>query len=136
MNEREKVEGIVLICEPTEEYLNERQRVTYRSHREKLIKWLARQGKDPENLAGYAHDTCKTYSTIIDQFHRHVWTDQDRFTLNLSQEHAEEYLRGQILSDEDYSSSHLDNTKLALKAYFRFSNDEWDPDLTIPSTLL
>lgn len=46
---------------------------------------------------------------------------------------AEEYLRGLILADEDYSSSHLHNAKLALKAYFRFVGDEWDPEISIPS---
>lgn len=38
-----------------------------------------------------------------------------------------------ILGDRDYSSSHLHNTKLALKAYFRFTGDEWEPDVTVPS---
>jgi len=133
MIERDKVEGIVLIYEPTAEYLNKRQRVAYRGHRKKLIKWLAEQGKDPEKLEGYAHDTYYTYANVIDQFHRSVWEEGNGFTLSLSHEQADEYLRGLLLSDEDYSSSHLHNTKLALKAYFRFEGEEWAPNVTVPS---
>lgn len=133
MNEREKVEGIVLIYRPTEDYLNDRQRVAYKGHREKLIKWLAKQGKNPEKLEGYAYDTYATYANVISQFHRYVWEEEGRFTLDLSHEQADEYLRGLILGDKDYSSSHLHNTKLALKAYFRFTGDEWEPEITVPS---
>jgi integrase len=134
MNERAKVEGVVLIHQPTEDYLNSRQRVAYRSHRKKLIKWLAKQGKNPEKLEGYAYDTYCTYSNIIDQFHRTVWDEKGQFTLNLSHEQGEDYLRDLILDDKDYSSSHAHNTKLALKAYFRFVGDEWEPDITVPSS--
>lgn len=133
MNERVKVEGIVLIYEPTEAYLNQCQRVAYEGHRKKLIKWLAKQGKDPEKLEGYACDTHYTYADVICQFHRSVWDETGGFTLDLSHEQADDHLRGLLLSDEDYSSSHLHNTKLALKAYFRFAGDEWEPDITVPS---
>lgn len=39
-----------------------------------------------------------------------------------------------VMSDDEYSQSHLHNVKLALMAYFRFAGDEWDLDITIPST--
>lgn len=133
MNERERVQGVVLIYEPTEKYLNSRQRVAYRGHREKFIKWLAKQGKDPEKLEGYAKDTYKTYANITDQFHRYVWDAEDRFTLDPTHQQADDYLQGLILGDEEYSSSHLHNTKLALKCYFRFVGDEWDPEISVPS---
>ncbi|QGA83020.1 site-specific integrase [Halomicrobium sp. LC1Hm] len=133
MSERAKVEGIVLIYEPTEDYLNERQLIAYRNHREKLIKWLARQGKDPERLEGYAYDTYYTYANIICQFHRSIWDEEGRFTLDLTHQQADEYLRGLILGDREYSASHLHNAKLALKAYFRFIGNDWEPDISVPS---
>ncbi|MFO7926754.1 MAG: hypothetical protein ACQET5_15915 [Halobacteriota archaeon] len=77
MSEREKVEGIVLIYEPVEEYLNQREIVAYRNHRERLIKWLATQGKNPEALEGYAKDTFATYANIICTFHRDVWEKEN-----------------------------------------------------------
>jgi len=133
MSEREKVEGIVLIYQAVEDYLNERQRVAYRGHREKLIRWFATSGKDPDALEGYAKDTYYTYANIVCQFHRYVWDEKDRFTLDLDHDDAESYLRELILSN-DYSDSHLHNVKLALKAYFRFIGDDWKPEITIPST--
>ena len=133
MDERAKVEGIVLIYEPTEEYLNQRQRVAYEGHRKKLIRWLAKQGKDPEKLEGYAYDTYYTYANVICQFHRSVWDETGGFTLDLTHEQADEYLRGLILGDRDYSSSHVHNTKLGLKVDYRFTGDEWEPDITVPS---
>ena len=133
VNERAKIEGVVLIYEPTEEYLNQRQRIAYENHRKMLVKWLAKRGKDPERFEGYAFDTYYTYANIICQFHRSVWDKVGGFTLDLTHKQADEYLRSLILSDEDYSSSHLHNTKLALKAYFRFTGDEWKPEITVPS---
>jgi hypothetical protein len=70
MSEREKVESIVLIYSTAGDRLNERQRVAYKGHRKKFIKWLAKQGKTPEKLEGYAYDTYCAYSNIICQFHR------------------------------------------------------------------
>ncbi len=46
MSEREKVESIVLISEPSQDSLDEGQLVAYESHRWKSLKWLARQGKN------------------------------------------------------------------------------------------
>jgi len=133
MSERGKVEGIVLIPEPVESKLNERELVSYKKHRERFIRWLATQGKEPEALEGYAEDTYSTYATIVSKFHRDIWEANGGFTLELSQEQAENYLRDMVLSN-DYSDSHLHNTKLALKAYFRFKQNEWNPDIVIPST--
>jgi hypothetical protein len=68
MSEREKVEGIVLIYEPVEEYLSSRQRIAYREHRRKYIDWLATRRKDPDAVEGYARDTYYTYANIACQF--------------------------------------------------------------------
>ncbi|SEH11197.1 Site-specific recombinase XerD [Natronorubrum sediminis] len=133
MDKPEKVEGIVLIPGPSRDILNERQLVAYESYRRRLIKWLARQGKNPDALEGYAHDTARNYASIIDKFHRQVW-QQDGYTLDLGHETAEDYLRSLIMSDDGYSRSHLHNVKLALIAYFRFNGDEWEPDITIKSS--
>jgi integrase len=133
MSEREKVEGIVLIYEPVEDYLNSRQRIAYREHRRKYISWLAREGQDPDALEGYAYDTYYTYANIGCQFHRYVWNQEGAFTLNLTHDHADDYLISKKMSDEDYSASHLHNIKLALKAYFRYVDDEWNPDITVKS---
>jgi hypothetical protein len=132
MSEREKKEGVVLIYEPTEEYLNPRQRIAYREHRRKYIDWLANEGKDPDALEGYAEATYTNFANITCKFHRFAWNRTGSFTLTLSHELAEQYLKDQKKSG-DYSSSHLHNIKLALKAYFRYVDREWNPDIVVKS---
>lgn len=135
MSKPDKYENVVLISEPSQEYLNERQKIAYKGHRKKLIQWLKQEGKDPEKLEGYAHDTARNYATIIDRIHRHVW-DERGFTLDITHDEGEQYLKEQKLSDEDYSHSHLHNVMLALKCYFRFidgEDAEWEPTFKIES---
>lgn len=118
MNHSEKVEGIVLIPSPSEEYLNERQRVDYEHHRRDLIEWLSNFGKDPEALEGYAHDTARNYAAITDKFYRWVWDRRDGYSVQISHDEAEACPRE--LVKDDYSKSHLNNVLLALKALFRW----------------
>jgi len=137
MSEPRKVETIVLLPGPSKETLNERQEIAYRSHREQLIDWLTQEGKNPQKLKGYAHHTAKNYASIIDKLHRWIWSNNTGYTLEISHDQGEAYLKEQALSDEDYSDSHLHNVQLAIKAYFRFTNgedDEWDPSFTIESS--
>lgn len=133
MFEGNKLEGIVLISSESKKYLNERHIVAYESARKQFIKWLIRMGKDEEKLEGYAQHTAKIYAAIHDKFLRQIWEQQDGYTLNVSHDQAERYLRELVLSDEEYSRSHLDNTKLALQAFFRYQDNDWDPDITISS---
>lgn len=131
MSERDKLRGIVIIPSPSEEYLNDRQRVAYRSHREDIINWLASRGKDPENLEGYAKDTYYVFCNVLDQFHRHVW-EQDGYTLSPSMEQGKAFLKDRIDSPKDYSGTHLNNVQDALIAYFEFRGGEFERDITIP----
>ena len=132
MSEAEKLEGVVLISDEARKMLSERQEVAYRRSRQRLVDWLAYEGKDPEKLEGYAKDTFKVYSNIICMFHRRVWEQGGKFTLDLTHDHADCFLRERVRSDE-YSSSYKHNTKLALKAYFRFKDNPWEPTITVSS---
>ena len=132
MSEREKLHGIVLIHEPVEEYLNARQRIAYREHRRDFIDWLETRGKEPDAYEGYARDTYYVYANVVCQFHRYVW-DKRGFTLGVEHDDARNYMESLLTSPEDYSSTHLNNSLSALKAYFRWSGKEWDPDITLPS---
>lgn len=127
----EKVEGIVAISKPTAEILTERQLVAYRTHREDLINWLVHRGKDPEKREVYAFDTARNYASILDKLHRWVWDEQDGFTMDISHEDADDYLDGLMTGGREYSGSHLHNVKLALKCYFRYSDDEWETDIVV-----
>ena len=52
-SDENKVEGIVLVTEDAQEYLNPRQEVTYREHRQELVEWLLALGKNPDKAKGY-----------------------------------------------------------------------------------
>lgn len=131
MKNGEKVEGIVLIPDPSEGYMNERQRVDYKNHRQDYIEWLANYGKDPEALEGYAYDTAKNYAAITDKFYRWVWETKDGYTVQVTHEDAKKYIRE--LVKDDYTKSHLNNVLLALKALFRWhsATEEWNPDIKL-----
>lgn len=129
MNNPEKVNGLVLISQPTRNKLDDRRLVAYKSHRKQLCKWITTLGKDPDALEGYAHDTAKNYASIIDRFCRWSW-EQDGFTLDFTHGEAAAYLKAQKM-EGDYSASHLHNVKLALLTYFRFKENPWDCPITI-----
>lgn len=132
MKYEDRVQSIVLISDPTANTLTEKQLVTYRNHRENYIDWLCNRGKSPEKREGYAYDTANNYAHISDRWHRHVWDDRG-FTMNLSHDDADDYLDAMMVSENDYSGSHLHNIKLALKTHFRFIGDEWETNIVISS---
>jgi hypothetical protein len=66
----EKVEGIVLMPEPSRESLNDHQLVDYRDHRQKFVKWALNMGKDPKHADGYAHSTVRQRAYRLDKFYR------------------------------------------------------------------
>ena len=135
MNKPEKVQGIVLMAAESRSSLNERQLVAYESHRRDLITWLTRMGKSPDKLEGYAHDTAKVYANVLDKFHRWAWEHSGGYTLDLDHDHADTYIRQMVLAEDDYSTTYLNNIKLALVVYFRYRDDvdEWECPITISS---
>lgn len=136
MSKPDKVQGIVTVPEPSQEEVNERQLIAYKAHREKYINWLSNMGKDPDALEGYSHHTAKNHASIVDKFHRRVWNLGGGYTLDITHDHADEYIENLVLSDEEYSDSYLHNVKLALKAFFRFKDpeNEWECEITITSS--
>ena len=116
--EREQIEGIVVVPEKSEELLNQRQLTDYRDHRERLIKWILNLGKDPEKAEGYAWDTARQCSYKIDKFYRWIWKQEDGYTLKATTRHAEEYSKE--LAYEEYSSTHKAAIQKAVKTLFKF----------------
>ena len=134
MNSPEKVQGIVLMSAESRDSLNQRQEIAYENHRREFITWLARMGKSPDKLEGYAYDTAKVYANILDKFHRWAW-QRTGYTLDLNHDDADTYMRQKVLAEEEYSTTYLHNIKLALMVYFRYRDDadEWDCPITISS---
>jgi integrase len=127
-----KIDGVVVVPEPTRERLSERQLVDYKTHRESLIRWLLTQGKDLSSGTGYAQGTVKPRAFRMDQFYRWVW-DQSGYTTHVTHDHADQYL--QHLALEDASTAHKTNSKKALQMLYSYRHHElgqepWEPAVT------
>jgi len=123
-----------LVPEANAEFLNEKQRMDYESHRENFIEWLAIFGKNPDAIEGYAEDTVYRTAYRCGKFDRWVWQEENGYTMPVSHDHADAYMRH--LAYGDYSSTHMANTRDALNRYFKwrhhkFGEDEWEPELSI-----
>jgi len=127
----EHVDEIVVVPEKSENYLNQRQLLDYRTHREKLLKWCLNLGKDPEKAEGYAHETVRTRSYRIDRFYRWHWKNNNGYTLEVTTEDADEYLK--YLAYQDHSTTFKASYQKALKMLFKYQNwqhghdIDWEP---------
>jgi len=127
------LEDITVVPGPTEERLNERQLVDYRSQRESCLDWLLHFGKNPKKAEGYARTTVKYRSHRMDQFYRWVWDEEERYTTNVTHDHADAWLRH--VARQDKSNAHKDNCRKAAMMLFKWRShehgmDEWDPELS------
>lgn len=75
--EKDTLEGIKFVPEPSRAVLSERQQIDYADHRETLIEWLLVFGKNPAQAEGYARATTKNTAQRLDAFYRWVWAEFD-----------------------------------------------------------
>jgi len=135
-----KVDGIVLVPEGTEEYLNPRQEVTYREHRRELAEWLLALGKNPEKAEGYSYSTAKNRMNRLDLFYRFVWDRKGRYVQDLTVEHADAWMRH--LATEEMKESTKCHYQKAVKTLFKWKRHarnkdvNWEPEIEYsdPST--
>jgi len=125
------LDGIRLVTEPSESYLNKRQKVDYRNQREDCLSWLLHFGKNPDEAEGYAHTTVKCRSQRMDQFYRWIW-EQEGYTGTPTHEHGDAWLRH--VAKQDKSNAHKSNCRKAAMMLFKWRQhehgmDEWDPEL-------
>jgi tryptophanyl-tRNA synthetase len=92
-SEDNKVDGIVLVTEDAEEYLNPRQEVTYLEHRRELCEWMLALGKNPDKATGYSHSTVKNRMNRLDLFYRFIWNRKGRYTQELTTDDADTWMR-------------------------------------------
>lgn len=130
------LDDLRIVSGPTEERLNERQLVDYRSQREKCLRWLLARGKDPETFDGYALQTVQARGNRLDYFYRWVWDEEGRYVSDVTHDHADEFL--EQLAYEDRSNADRSNHQKALQMLFKWRHhehgmDEWEPELTFSS---
>ena len=127
---------VTVVPETTEELLTQRQLVDYRAYREELIRWLLHIGKNPRKAEGYAVETIKTRAFRMDQFMRWVWEEEDRYTTNFTQDHADDYVKELAYSGD--TEVHKANCVKALKMLFKWkkherNGDDWHPEISFRS---
>jgi uncharacterized Fe-S radical SAM superfamily protein PflX len=101
----EKIDVVPIVNQPTRDALDKRQLVDYEEYKRKFITWLRHVGKNPEKATGYARSTVRSTSQKVDLFYPWVW-DEEGYTLQVSSEHADGYLRSLVYSDEEYGSAY------------------------------
>ena len=127
------LDGVRVVPQPTQDRLNERQLVDYRSQREDYLSWMLAFGKKPSHAEGYARETVKNYSYRTDQFYRFVWSEEEQYTTDISHTHADNWMRE--LAYQDNSNTHRANSQKAVKTLFKWRHhnhglDEWEPVIT------
>lgn len=132
-NDETHYNGIPLIPEPSQDWLNQKQHEDYRIYRRQFLRWLDRLGKDPKRATGFSHDTVRRTAYRVDQFYRWVWEHEDGYTTGVTQAHADDFI--QELAYADKSATHKSNTLSALKRLFKWfayqhGGDLWEPEVT------
>ena len=127
------LDEIKLVPEPSEELLNERQYLDYRSERERCLDWLLTFGKDPEKATGYATSTVENRASRMDQFYRWVWEQEDGYTSNLTHDRGDGYLRH--LGRRECSNAHKNACRKAVMMLYKWRHhqrgaESWEPELS------
>jgi len=129
----DKVHGVPLVSEESRRQLNPRQLEDYRTHRKQLVDWMATVGKNPEKAEGYADETVYQRAYRLDRFYQYVWDAKDRYTTQITTEHADAYMRE--LATTEYSLTYKSAMQKAVKMLFRWQNFQfgknldWEPDI-------
>jgi site-specific recombinase XerD len=122
-----------VVTETSESFLNHRQLLDYRSEREDCLQWLLTYGKEPDKAEGYAKGTVKPRSYRMDRFYRFVWKLERGYTVNLTHDHADEWM--DHLAHRDVSATHKRNCQKSVKMLYKWlkherGRGEWEPDIT------
>ncbi|WP_436935750.1 tyrosine-type recombinase/integrase [Halovenus marina] len=139
-DDENKYNGIVLVSEDAQEYLNPRQEVTYREHRRELVEWMLSLGKNPDKAEGYSHSTAKNRMNRLDLFYRFVWDKRGRYVQDLSVDDADDWMR--FLASEEMKESTKCHYQKACRSLFKWKrvargkDVEWEPviEYSDPST--
>lgn len=124
------LDGITVVTEPSEAYLNSRQLEDYRGQRRSCLTWLLNRGKDPELHEGYARSTVSNRGSRMDYFYRWVWQQEDRYVANPTLDHADAFV--DMLAERETSNADKSNYVKALRMLFKWRHHEqgiemWEP---------
>lgn len=124
---------IPTVTQPIQDRLSPRKLADYKDYKQKLIRWLSKQGKNPERRKGYADGTIRNVTYHVDRFYRWKWDREDAYTIGILPEEADEYLDSLLLSEKDYSDTYVHTAQKSLKRVFKFWNHERGKNLDYDS---
>ena len=131
------VKSFPLVPNPTKEILTDRQLVDYKHQRERFLDWLKHFGKDPKKAEGYSEYTTKDTMYRTDRFWRWIWDYENKYTLSISHEHADEYMKA--IARKDCSNDNKATMYRATKRLYKYRHvehdePEWEPDIKFSNT--
>lgn len=130
------LDGIRVVTDPSRDRLNNRQLVDYRLQREDCLEWLLAVGKGPKHAEGYVFQTVKARAQRIDMVYRWVWNREGEYTVEVTHDHAEAYMRE--LAYGDYSNTHKGLCQKAVRTLFKWRHhrqgvEMWEPEMRFAS---
>ncbi|RCU48346.1 hypothetical protein DU504_14170 [Haloplanus salinus] len=112
--EADRYDGIILVPAPTRQRLNEKQRVNYRDHRRRFVRWLLAFGKDPDTAEGYARDVVERRAHDTEAFYRWVWDHRaDGYTTVITTDQADELVEEYADAEHRRERREIENRVLA-----------------------
>jgi site-specific recombinase XerD len=131
MEDDNTIEGVTIVPQVTANVLDNRKQADYRHHRESLIKWLLTFGKSPDEVEGYSAGTTKVRAQKIDQFYRWVWKHEDGYTLQITHDHADEWMKE--IAYSDIAASSRPTYQKSVKSLFKWKHHEHDGEIWEPT---
>ncbi|WP_245576021.1 tyrosine-type recombinase/integrase [Haloplanus natans] len=129
----ERIDGIAIVPDGTEEYLNPRQVVDYAEHRRRFIQWMLAEGKSPDDGEGYARRTARGRSYRANDFYEWTWDRRDTYTTTVTHADADAYMEELAYGDKAPDSKA--NVQKAIQTLFKWrhhaiGDEQWDPERT------
>jgi integrase len=136
MSDAEPPDGVPIVHDIDRNHLNRLQIEDYRDHRQRVLSWLAREGKSPSEAKGYSESVVENTAYRLSRIHRWVWENVG-YTATLTHDHADAFV--DWIRHKDWSDENKNQYTKALKRYFAWRTeeqgvDEWEPDETYTPT--
>jgi len=135
----QEIEELPITTNKSENRLTSQQHQAYKQHREECLAWLLIEGQHPIGAEGYSYHTVYRFAYRHDKFYRWVWEQEGKYTIDITHDHAHNWI--EKIAYSDTSNSHKDNTVKALKALYRwrshrYGEEEWEPRRNFQSSAL
>lgn len=122
-------DDIPVVLDIDEEYLNQLQRTDYRDHRERVLTWLWKSGKSPQEVEGYSKAVVENTAYRLSKIYRWEW-ERRGYTSDVGHEVADDYVA--YLGTLDHSKENKNQyvkalRRLMLWRHHELGDDEWEP---------